>query len=378
MGSRTLAVVGVAALLGLVVLIASLGLLAPLDDAVWRTVLFARDCAVDAAVERLIGAAGAALAVLVVAAVLLHARRHGLRAVWPAVALLAIGALTNEAMKDVFARERPSNLAGVAEAHGFPSGHATNSAVAALAVIVLAAGLRRPLLWRASALLLLAVVAVGRILAADHWLLDVVGALLTALALAGLFLPAFRRRPLAAPLALAAVLAAVLGAAHLWPALRVALPSPLDVAGADVLVAEVSGITPGVTTAGDWSGGAYAEPAGGYAWLRGSGLVQVFDPRAAERAAAGEPPVPAGGGADELLVLVARPDAKSPACVTVRVAVNGEIVASFVPFRGWREYRIPLPRGAYRPGYNDIQIAARAENGAPERLALARLRLRLP
>ena len=49
----------------------------------------------------------------------------------------------------------------------------------------------------------------GRLLLARHWLLDAVGGLLAALALTGLALPTFRRRPLFAPAALALTLAAV-------------------------------------------------------------------------------------------------------------------------------------------------------------------------
>ena len=59
----------------------------------------------------------------------------------------------------------------------------------------------------------------------------------------------------------------------------------------------------------------------------------------------------------------------------VRVAVNGRIVAGFVPFRGWREYRLPVAPGTYRRGFNELQLAVREPDGNPQRLAVARFRL---
>jgi membrane-associated phospholipid phosphatase len=382
MNDRTLRVVGSIALVALGLLIVSMKLLVPLDAGVWWNVLMARGCTTDMTVDRLVRVASRTLGVMVVVAALLRARRESLRAVWPAIALVLLGALANDTMKHVFARERPSNLPGVAEAHGFPSGHTMNSAIAALAIAVLVTGFRRPLFWRATAFGLLAVVAAGRILVADHWLLDGVGSLLTATALAGLMLPAVRRRPLAAPAALAAVLAVVLGAATLMPTWRVSLPSPLVSETVEV-DAELGQTLGDATFEGNWVRHVREEPAGGVSWLRGAASVNVMETTWIAGAKAmeegkplPEPSTPTKGR--ELLIVTARPDVRTAACTRVRLAVNGHIVAGFIPFRGWREYRVPLPDGTFRRGYNDVQFSSRVEGtGTPAELAVSRIRMRL-
>jgi hypothetical protein len=70
-----------------------------------------------------------------------------------------------------------------------------------------------------------------------------------------------------------------------------------------------------------------------------------------------------------------RPDVDGDECAVLRLAVNGRPLAPFVPFAGWREYRLPLPAGALRPGANAVRIEAVDTRNAPGRFALVYLRL---
>lgn len=386
MGDRPLRIVGVVALVLLAAEVLFLGALLPIDQAIWLRALLVRGCTTDRTVDQVVGGAVVAMGVLTGAVVLLHALRRGWAATWPFIALFAVGAFANDVLKNVLSRERPSNLPGVAAGHGFPSGHVMNTVLAMIIVLGAAASLRRPWLWRVLAVTLAGIMAAGRVLYGAHWFLDVVGAVLMALALAGLGLPAFRRRPLVAPVALAVVLAMIVGVRALVPGVVVRLPSPLTGAGEEFLDVELGALGTSSNLSGNWLGGVHEDPAGDLAWLRGVGGVSVFETtwaEAAERAEAGDerallpPSVAPEEGPGELLVMVARPDTEVATCRRVRVAVNGHIVTGFVPFVGWREYRIPLPRGTYRRGFNELQVAVRALDGTPQRLAVSRFRLRL-
>ncbi len=378
-------IAGVVALVLLVVEILSLGVLLPIDQAVWFRVLLVRGCTTDLTVDQFVWCVGFAMTALAAAAALLHLRRRGWAATWPSLALFATGALLNTAMKVLLSRERPSNLPGTVDGHGFPSGHVMSTTLAMLVVFVFSRSFRRPWMWRIAAVILAAGVAAGRVLYGAHWFLDVVGAVLTAFALAGFCLPAFERRPLAAPAMLAGMLALVLGGHALFPDAVVRLPSPLTRPGEEFLDVDLGAVGTSMNLTGNWAGHGHEDPAGSLAWLRGVGGVSVFETswvEAAKRIEAGDttaviPPIGAEDGPGELLVLVARPDKESSSCRQVRVAVNGHIVTGFVPFVGWREYRIPLPRGTYRRGFNEVQLSVRAPDGAPERLAVSRFRLRL-
>jgi len=378
-------VAGVIALVLLAIEVLFLGVLLPLDQAVWLRVLLVRGCTTDQTVDQLVGWAGVATVVLVAVAAVLHLRRRGVAATWPAAALFATGALVNVVMKDLLSRERPSNLPGVVDGHGFPSGHVMNTVLAMLVVFEFSRSFRRPWLWRGVAVILTGVVAAGRVLYGAHWFLDVVGAVLTALALAGLCLPVFGRRPFAAPATLAAVLAVALAGHALFPEAVVHLPSPLTAPGGEFIDVDLGAPGASSSLTGNWSGGGHEDPAGSLSWMRGVAGVSVFETswvEAAKRIEAGDesaviPTIGAEDGPGELLVMVARPEKEPSTCRQVRAAVNGHIVASFVPFVGWREYRIPLPRSTFRRGFNDVQLSVRSPDGVPQKLAVSRFRLRL-
>jgi hypothetical protein len=96
------------------------------------------------------------------------------------------------------------------------------------------------------------------------------------------------------------------------------------------------------------------------AWLTGAGAVTL----------------PPAGATDDgwTIAFGARPDADAPACVRVSVSAGGRPIATFVPFEGWREYRVAA--GAVAP---EASLAVRFEaeygDGTPARLAVAYVRL---
>jgi hypothetical protein len=58
----------------------------------------------------------------------------------------------------------------------------------------------------------------------------------------------------------------------------------------------------------------------------------------------------------------------------VDVDLNGRSLARFVPFSGWREYRLPIPAGLLRVGRNEVAISA-ATRAGPTRVAVTYVRI---
>lgn len=369
--SSTLRVIGIVALVALLAELLALPLLIGLDDVLWRTILHLRGCGWDQRVALATDVATVATILLLALAAVASLRTTGLRFTWPPLAVCACGLLAGKVLKNFFARERPSIVAEVALGHSFPSAHVMNTALAAIAIVVLTARLRRTHRWRVLPGVLLIANCAGRLLIGRHWLSDVVGALLAAVALSCLALPAFRRRPLVAPslvsLALAAVLSVDLGVRSM----EIRLPSPLTVP--QEAIAQVStGTAIGTPILrGEWSAG--TKGVGGFPSaprLQGSGVVGIEVP---------EPTIPGkrrrDGGASALLAFVGLPDTTAPACATLRVAINGAPLRPFVPFQGWREYRLIIPAGTVHPGRNEVQFDFLSDGGAARTLAIAYVRL---
>ena len=373
--ARVLRWIGVGALVLLIAEIALLPFLVGIDAAVWHAILVGRRCGVDALVDRVVEMATRAAIVLLAAAALLSVRQRGVRATWPPLALCAVGLLTGKVLKNVFVRERPSMLPDVALGHSFPSGHVMNTTLAALAVVILAAGFRHPRRWQVAAVLLLLTIVAGRLLIAHHWLLDAVGAILAALALTGLALDVFRRRPLLAPALLALVLSAVLAVVVHVRSVAIRLPSPLMPVESHTL--EVRPLASLGTAA---LGGTWEPPFDPHdrraAWLVGTGTMQVIVPPSERpRAVHDARPLPSGAGA--VIAIAGRPDIRERRCLAIRVSVNDRILAAFVPYVGWREYRLAVPAPALRPGENDVRIDVVDQHGTPTRFGVAYLRLDL-
>lgn len=359
---------GLAALVALAGELTLFPKLIPLDAAVWYTLLFWRGCRTDEAVEAAVSGATRGTIALLGVATLLALRRDGFRATWPPLAVCAVGLHVGKAIKNVFTRERPSSLPDLALGYSFPSAHVMNTALAGMAVIVLAAGFRHPRRWWAMSAVLVAVIFSGRLLFARHWLLDAVGGLLAALALTGLALPWFRRRPLLAPAGLAVTLTLLLLAVLHRPDLRIRLPSPLSGPGPGTITIDLGARESAPFLRGGWAASAPGEetPGGSQVWLTGPGMVNVQLP---------------GGSLDPLrgavLTLTGRPDSTDRRCIRVRLAVNDEALPVFVPFRGWREYRLSVPPGRLRSGANEVRIEVADDRGQPSRFALGYLRLEI-
>jgi undecaprenyl-diphosphatase len=107
--------------------------------------------------------------------------RHARRTWWVWVALMAAAPIAETLLKAGIARPRPE-----ATSYGFPSGHATAAAAYCGALIYLSDRLdvRARRIVRALALVMMALVAIARVMLRAHWPSDVVGGIALGLALA--------------------------------------------------------------------------------------------------------------------------------------------------------------------------------------------------
>ncbi len=365
---RLLTTVGVVALASLALLVLLLDHWVGFDERVWRTVLLLRGTHTDVAVDRVVDLATPALTLLLAAAVVAHVRARGVVSAWPWLVTCGLGLLGSKTLKHVLTRERPSSLPDVALGYSFPSAHVMNSLAAVLAVVGLTYALRHRRLWWAAAAALASTVMVGRILLARHWAFDVAGGVLAAFALVGLVVPIVIRRPLVGPLALALVLTAILAADRRLEDAGLRLPTPL-VGYRRALVEVDVGADLRSQLSGDWREAATEQPGGSLVWLEGAGTIAIDVP--AETPANGKP---IAGSSGLRLALNGRPAVPLGAGTTATIAVNGQVLARFVPFEGWRQYRVTIPPGLVHAGRNEVGIAVLAE-GVPRRFAVAGLRL---
>jgi len=361
-----------AALATLAVLLRTLPRIVAIDAAVWQAILYWRGCRWDVLVDGSVEIATRVTIGLLTAATALSLRAAGVRATWPPLAVCAVGLLAGKVLKNCFARERPSMIPDIALGHSFPSGHVMNTALAALALVILAAHLRHRHRWWAAGGVLLAIVGAGRVLLARHWLLDAVAGLLAALALFGLALPPFERRPLLAPALLASALALVLAADIHARALEIRLPSPLSARGPETTEVAIGAHIGTPVLQGAWEKTDEVFRGGALAWLRGSGTITITLP---ESGAGSVGRAATAGGAGAVLALAGRPDVRERRCLLLRVSVNGRALRPFVPFVGWREYRLRVPAGTLRPGPNEVRVEIADREGTPWRFALAYLRI---
>ncbi len=368
--------IGLVALVALACEVVLLPHLVGLDATLWRTILYWRGCGVDRAVDRIVELITRAAIGLVLAAALLRARVDGARRAWPPLAICLVGLHAGKLLKNVFARERPSMLSGSIVGHSFPSGHVMNTTLAAIAIIVLAAAFRHPRRWWTAALVLVTTIFLGRLLLAHHWMLDAIGGLLAAIALNGLALPFVRRRPLVAPALLTVTISAMLAIVTGVPALKIRLPSPLSVPERDGVELRIADAVDGDALTGRWNKSVEHFRRGRFLWLEGSGSVALTLPAIGGRRESGDSPsVPAGWQAS--LAFAGRPDLRERRCLSARVSINGRELPPFVPFVGWREYRLLVPPGVLRAGRNEVHFEIDDAAGEPWRFAIVYLRLDL-
>ena len=369
-----LGTIGLVALVALACEIVLLPRLVGFDAALWRAILFWRQCGMDRAVDRVVELTTRAAIGLVIAAALVRAGLDGVRRTWPPLAVCLLGLHAGKLLKNVFARERPSMLSGPIVGHSFPSGHVMNTALAAIAIVMLTAAFRHPRRWRTAAVLMVTIMFLGRLLLAHHWMLDAFGGLLAAVALNGLALPFVRRRPLFAPVVLAVASSVVLAVVTRAPAFKIHLPSPLSVHERDGVELRVADAVGTDALRGGWNTSAEHCRHGDYLWLEVEGSATLMLPAidGARESDDGQR-APAGGQAS--LAFAGRPDLRERRCLTARVSVNGRQLPPFVPFVGWREYRLPVPPGVLHAGRNEVRLAIVDAAGSPWRFAIVYLRL---
>jgi membrane-associated phospholipid phosphatase len=343
---RGFVVMGLAALIGLALLVASLDRWIELDDAIWRAVLMARGCGTDRVVERAVTIATGTLALLLVAATVTHVRVVGMRSTWTWLVTWGLGLLVSKTMKHVFTRDRPSALPDLTVGYSFPSAHVMNGVVAMVAIIALTRGFRRGRGWGALAAVAAATLVGGRLMLGRHWATDVLGGALTALVLVGLATPAIARRPLLVPAGLAVLALGLLAFDARLGDGGMRLPSPLVAQGAAVVSVDVG---PEMTSprSGDWREAGLERPFGSYLWLDGAASIVL-----------NVPAYDLGVLAPGRLAFAGRPEKIRGSCLRLDVTLNGRSLARFVPFVGWREYRLTIPRGVLAPGDNELRIAA--------------------
>ncbi len=364
---RTIGVVALVALAGEVLLMPRL---VDLDAALWRAILYWRQCGVDRAVDHAVDLTTRVAIGALLAAALVRARIDGVRRVWPSLAVCLVGLYAGKLLKNVFMRERPSMLPGPIVGHSFPSAHVMNTALAAIAIVVLAAAFRHPRRWWAASCVMVAIIFLGRLLLAHHWMLDAIGGLLAAVALNGLALPVVRRRPLVAPAALALAITAALVLVTRVPALKMRLPSPLSVHEQDDVEVQIADALASGALEGDWHRAVEHFRRGRFLWLDGPGAVTFTVPERLTRVAGDSAALPAAS-----LVFAGRPDFPERPCLSARVLINGRELRRFVPYVGWREYRLPLPPRLLHTGRNDVRFEITDAVGAPWRFAMTYVRV---
>ncbi len=358
-------IAGTAAVLALMALVVSLERWVAVDDAIWRSVLTLRGCTTDVVVERTVAFATRALAVVLVVAVVLNVRAAGaaaLGAVWPWVGTWLLGLLASKMLKHLLTRDRPSALPDLAAGYSFPSAHVMNGILAMAAVMALAYGFRHRWRWYAFVAALTAMLAAGRVFLGRHWATDVVGGALSALVLVGFVVPALVSRPVLAPTVLGVMAAAALVADRHLGESGVQLPSPLVGRRAALVDVHVDPEMRPVLR-GNWKEAGRERAVGSYLWLLGDGTVPLDVPAAV-----------VAGASPLQLAFGGRPQRGDRSCVGLAVALNGQPVGRFLPFVGWREYRLAIPPSLLRAGRNELTIAAAGREG-PARFGVRYVRI---
>jgi len=172
-------------------------------------------------------------------------------------------------------------------------------------------------------------------------------------------MPAIMRRPVLAPALLALLLTGAFALDSWMGNAGFRLPAPLvgrRLARIDVEV----GVGLRSEPVGSWREAAEEPSVGSFVWLEGAGTVPIEVPQAMV-----QPLVLALGGRTERI---------RPSCMRLAVDLNGRSLAHFVPFSGWREYRLPIAPGLLRAGRNELAISAET-GGGPARFAVTYVRI---
>jgi len=302
-----------------------------LDEIVYRWLQFHRTCATPARADALQDVVIGALIVLIAIAALSGGRRRP-RALAASVLATVTGVAAGEIMKTAIERLRPRALPITSGANSFPSGHIMNTTLIATAAYLLVRRSAAPrwvrTLTGAIALASVGLQVVARVQRGSHWVTDVPGSVLVAIAWtlgAGAFARlSSSRRVVAALLAIA-----VFAVAYRVPAVRLRLPSALDDAALRA-----------------------ATPAG--------------EEDSALRADTGAPPeqrliVPGAPGGTALKVALQARCADHPrdCCASITATVNDWTSSPLTISSAWHELHLEPPPGVLRNGPNTVALTVR-------------------
>lgn len=260
-----------------------------------------------------------------------------------ALLVVLVGGFLCELLKTGLERPRPSVLPSLTVGNSFPSGHVTTALLVAGTLSFFLVRSRWPQWLKFSGVgftgLVVGMTAGQRLYLGHHWLSDVVGSLLLVSSWLCLTLP----RPWLFQVSRQSVVAAAglllcYGGFYFLPALRIALPSALTVTGTPVVAV---------------SFGEDQDRKG----LRGSWDDEFQDPPSLwmyQEAASVEVSLPESG--EYLLKIAVRPmlQSKAFACFPLEISVNQQYAGALLLHRGWREYSLLLKPDWTVPGVNAI------------------------
>ncbi len=309
------------------------------DEIVYRWLEFHRTCGTPRQADVLQLVVVGLLVVLVAVAVLTRGWRHPAELV-AAIATVATGAAVGELLKTILERLRPRALPITSGANSFPSGHIMNTALIAIAAYLLVRRSIAPRWLRALACTLAVASICGqataRVVRGSHWVSDVPGSVLVALAWtlgAGAFVRLSRRGRLAA----AALAAVAFPVAYYVPAARLPLPSALD----DALLRTA---------------------------------IPAREDDSAFRVDVDAPPerrltVPGAAGGTVLKIAIQARCAEHPrdCCASISATVNDWEAPRLTISSAWHEFHLAPPPGVLRDGPNTVILKVRDERCAAGR-----------
>ena len=339
------------ALAGAVASMAAMPWLLWADEIVYRWLQFHRTCATPRQADELQLVVVGLLAVLVVIAMLARGLRHPAELA-AAVTSVAAGAAVGELLKTAFERLRPRALPITTGANSFPSGHVMNTTLIAIAAYVLIRRSTAPRWLRALACTCVVASICGqaaaRVLHGSHWVSDIPGSVLVALAWsfgAGVFVrPSLRGR-----LVVAAVAAVAFAVVYHVPAARLSLPSAVDDAALR-----------SATVAGE------------------DDSTSPVDVDASPERQLTVPGTPVGTA---LRIALQARCAEHPrdCCASVSVTVNGWEAPPLTISSAWHDVHLAPPRGVLRNGPNAVTLEVRGDcagRGDCARIGVAFARVR--
>jgi membrane-associated phospholipid phosphatase len=325
--------------------------LLPFDVAVYNWIEYQRGCSLSRILSSEWPLATLIFFVTLLLGYLCYQRRwaeavHG-------TAIVVIGGFLGEFLKTAFERPRPSVISSLLVGNSFPSGH-TAGAIFLFGTMSFWL-LRQPIsrLMKVGGILVLGVLActvIGqRLYLARHWLSDIIGTALLAMAWLGLTLS----RPIgwsgARPI-IAACGTLLIGYPlfYAFPALRIDLPSTLSTVQEEPLLSFSFGATGGqAPLQGAW-GENGQEAIGPITWMRrGEASVEVS----------------LHNQHGYSMRFAARPflQEKGFACFPLEVSLNQRLVRRVLLDRGWREYELHLDPAWVVPGINTLTFRTGAD-----------------